>query len=196
MEKTKADRLKRLYDRYIDETKADDSEYDFQFVFSDGEMFKDIMLIGEAPGKDEVTQKKPFVGIAGGKLEQFMNALSLDRKDVFITNAIKFRLYEINTKTKKMKNRPASKKEILQGAGYLDEEIDIVSPRIILTLGNVPLHALTKDFAMVIGVCHGQKLSYKGITHIPLYHPASLIYNKNLESIYEQDLKTVRSLIY
>ena len=77
----------------------------------------------------------------------------------------------------------------------LEEEIEIARPKMILTLGNVPLHALTKDFSLTIGIYHGQKLEYKGITHIPLYHPASLIYNKDLESVFEEDLKTVKKMI-
>ncbi|HQM39308.1 MAG TPA: uracil-DNA glycosylase family protein, partial [Clostridia bacterium] len=93
MEKTAADSLKKLYERYANEVTSVDHEYDFQFVFSDGLMKKNIMLIGEAPGKDEVEQKKPFVGMAGGKLKQFMDSLSLERQDIFITNAIKYRLY-------------------------------------------------------------------------------------------------------
>ena len=195
MEKTAADSLKKLYERYANEVTSVDHEYDFQFVFSDGLMKKNIMLIGEAPGKDEVEQKKPFVGMAGGKLKQFMDSLSLERQDIFITNAIKYRLYDKNAKTGRMTNRPASKKEIEQGMAYLENEIEIVRPKIILTLGNVPLHALTKDFSMTVGMCHGQKLDYKGIIHIPLYHPASLIYNKNLEKVFQEDLKTVKSLI-
>lgn len=195
MEKTAADSLKKLYERYANEVTSVDHEYDFQFVFSDGLMKKNIMLIGEAPGKDEVEQKKPFVGMAGGKLKQFMDSLSLERQDIFITNAIKYRLYDKNAKTGRMKNRPASKKEIEQGMAYLENEIEIVRPKIILTLGNVPLHALTKDFSMTVGMCHGQKLDCKGIIHIPLYHPASLIYNKNLEKVFQEDLKTVKSLI-
>ncbi len=195
MEKTAADELNKLYEKYIKEVTAGNNTYDFQFVFSDGQMYKGIMLIGEAPGKDEVEQKKPFVGMAGGKLKQSMDSLSLKREDIFVTNAIKYRLYEINPKTGKKKNRPASKKEIEQGMACLEEEIEIARPKIILTLGNVPLHALTKDFSLTVGKCHGQKLDYKGITHIPLYHPASLIYNKNLESVFEEDLKTVKKMI-
>ena len=184
MEKTAADELNKLYEKYIKEVTAGNNTYDFQFVFSDGQMYKGIMLIGEAPGKDEVEQKKPFVGMAGGKLKQSMDSLSLKREDIFVTNAIKYRLYEINPKTGKKKNRPASKKEIEQGMACLEEEIEIARPKIIITLGNVPLHAITKDFSLTVGICHGQNLDYKGITHIPLYHPASLIYNKDLESVF------------
>lgn len=195
MEKTAADELNKLYEKYIKEVTAGNNTYDFQFVFSDGQMYKGIMLIGEAPGKDEVEQKKPFVGMAGGKLKQFMDSLSLKREDIFVTNAIKYRLYAINPKTGKKKNRPALRNEIEQGMACLEEEIEIARPKMILTLGNVPLHALTKDFSLTIGIYHGQKLEYKGITHIPLYHPASLIYNKDLESVFEEDRKTVKKMI-
>ncbi len=195
MEKTAGDSLKKLYERYVNKVKESNSVYDYEFVFSDGQMYKGIMLIGEAPGKDEVEQKKPFVGMAGGKLKQFMDSLSLKREDIFVTNAIKYRLYEINPKTGKKKNRPALRNEVEQGMACLEEEIEIARPKMILTLGNVPLHALTKDFSLTIGIYHGQKLEYKGITHIPLYHPASLIYNKDLESVFEEDLKTVKKMI-
>lgn len=72
MEKT-ADRLKKLYEEYIEKVKQSNKDYDFQFVFSDGLMRKGIMLIGEAPGKDEVAQGKPFVGMAEQNLKSSWN---------------------------------------------------------------------------------------------------------------------------
>jgi DNA polymerase len=164
-------------------------------------MNKDIMLIGEAPGKDEVIQNKPFVGLAGGKLKQFMDSLGLNRDDLFVTNVIKYRLYSINDKTGRMRNRPAKKQEIILSQPYLIEEIDTIKPRIILTLGNVPLYALTNDSDITIGKVHGKEMKFSDtrIKHtcmlIPMYHPASLIYNKSLESVFEEDLLTVKSFI-
>jgi DNA polymerase len=100
-----------------------------------------------------------------------------------------------------MKNRPAKKQEILLSQPYLINEINTIKPRIILTLGNVPLYALTNDSDITIGKVHGKKISFKDtrLNHecilIPMYHPASLIYNKSLESVFEEDLLTVKSLI-
>lgn len=195
------DKLNLIYKEYTEELSKTDGQYNFQFVFSDGQMNKGIMLIGEAPGKDEVIQKKPFVGLAGGKLKQFMDSLGLGREDLFLTNVIKYRLYSINDKTAKMRNRPAKKQEILLSQPYLIEEINTLKPRIILTLGNVPLYALTNDPDITIGKVHGKKMQFSDarLEHecmlIPTYHPAGLIYNKNLESMFEDDLLTVKSFI-
>ncbi len=195
------DKLDLIYKEYTEVLSKTDSQYNFQFVFSDGQMNKGVMLIGEAPGKDEVIQRKPFVGLAGGKLKLFMDSLGLNREDLFVTNVIKYRLYSINAKTGRMKNRPAKKQEILLSQPYLINEINTIKPRIILTLGNVPLYALTNDSDITIGKVHGKKISFKDtrLNHecilIPMYHPASLIYNKSLESVFEEDLLTVKSLI-
>lgn len=197
MEENKSKQLSILYDKYIKDIKNlnPEQEQPWQFVMSDGDMDKHIMLIGEAPGKDEVEQNKPFVGMAGGKLKEFMDFLQLKRSDIFVTNIIKYRLYSVNPNTLRKRNRPAKKQEILQSRPCLVDEIDIVQPKFILTLGNVPLHALTEDFALTIGMCHGQALKYKNITHIPLYHPASLIYNRSLEAQYMKDLEYIKTLI-
>jgi len=194
MEKT-ADRLKKLYEEYIEKVKQSNKDYDFQFVFSDGLMRKGIMLIGEAPGKDEVAQGKPFVGMAGAKLKEFMESLKLERDDILVTNAVKYRPYKINPKSGKKSNRTPTKKEIQLSLYCLEKEIEIIKPKLILTLGNVPLRALKKDFTLNIGQWHGRQTEYKGITHFPLYHPASVIYNKSLQSVFEQDLEVVRQYI-
>lgn len=188
MEKNKI-KLNQLYSDYA-------SEFDGEeLVFGDGNTDSGIVMIGEAPGKDEVKLQKPFVGMAGGNLGKFMEYLSLSRSDLYVTNAIKYRLYKINEKTGRKSNRPARKKEILTSRPYLMKEIDVLRAHLVITLGNVPLKAVTGDFNLKVGDVHGQPIQFMDFTIIPLYHPASLIYNRNLEKEYYKDLDKLKKII-
>ena len=153
----------------------------------------EIMLIGEAPGKDEVTQKKPFVGRAGKNLAEFLGASGLKREDLYVTNVCKFRPTKISAKNT-VSNRPPTKEEILAARPFLHEEIRLVSPRLLVTLGNTPLHAVW-DFSVNIGGCHGAAekimLEKNGYWLFPLYHPASIIYNPALKETYMCDISNL-----
>ena len=164
---------------------------DTPLVFGDGNEHASVLLIGEAPGKDEVLKGKPFVGKAGQNLDGFLQSAGLKREEIYITNVCKFRPYKISEKGM-VSNRPPTKQEIIQAAGFLKEEIDIVAPRIIVTLGNTPLRAVLGDFAANIGAYHGQvqnlELDENRYTLFALYHPASIIYNPAVKETYEADL--------
>lgn len=190
---SKADQLKDLYNTY--RRKYSDKEV----VVGDGNVDTAILLIGEAPGKDEVRISKPFVGMAGKNLSEFLDVLDLKREDIYITNAIKFRLSALNPKTGRLTNRPAAKEEIVENREYLIEEIKIICPKYIVTLGNVPLKSVTNDYNASIGSVHGQlkPLSVEGIKTdlYPLYHPASIIYNRSLKEVYQTDLEYLKQII-
>jgi DNA polymerase len=195
MEEAKRNKLKEIYIEYTDKTIWDIQNYELEFVLSEGNMDKGIMMIGEAPGKEEVLMGKPFTGMAGGNLSEFMEYMHLKREDIFLTNTIKYRLYDINPKTGKKRNRPATKKEIEDGRECLLSEIEIIKPKLILTLGNVPLRALTGDDKITIGAVHGKPQTVLGTVLIPLYHPASIIYNRKLKTEYLKDLDMVNEYI-
>lgn len=165
-------------------------------VFGEGNADARIILVGEAPGAKEVELQRPFVGQAGKNLDEFLEVLELNREDIYITNVVKIRPYKVNEKTGRKSNRPPSKKEIEQYGKYLDEEIDVIKPRIVVTLGNVPLKFVLKDQKAIIGEKHGQPISIGEKYIFPLYHPASIIYNQQLKTTYIEDLHKLKEFVY
>ena len=149
-----------------------------------------LMLIGEAPGETEVLKRRPFVGKAGKNLDEFLLLAGLDRAEIFVTNAVKIRPTEIGP-TGRTRNRAPNKEELSLFVPWLLKEIQAVRPRALVTLGNVPLKALT-DGKTTVGDCHGQWLESKAGTPLfALYHPASIIYRRALAPVYEQDVLTL-----
>ena len=166
-------------------------------VFGEGcDQAPPLMLIGEAPGEQEARQGRPFVGKAGQNLSVFVQALGLQREALYITNVVKFRPKRISAAGRTV-NRPPARQEIAFFTPWLYREIALVRPRALVTLGNVALHAFLPPERM-IGDCHGRWLQADVPTAdsdaapyalIPLYHPASVIYNRALLSVYQTDLE-------
>lgn len=177
-----------FYDKYGDEK---------IIVFGEGNEKAKIMLIGEAPGKQETLQKRPFVGQAGKNLDEFLQALQLNREDIYISNVVKYRPYKINEKKNTTSNRPPKKDEIKECMPFLLEEIDYISPEIIVTLGNVALKSVLDDNKATIGEFHGQLLNLDNRVSMlfPLYHPASIIYNRSLKAVYDDDIQKLRQIV-
>ncbi len=146
-----------------------------------------IMLIGEAPGRFEVEQGRPFVGVAGKNLDKFLQSIAFRREDIYITNAVKFRPTKASARGES--NRPPTPEEIAKSRAFLMEEVEAVAPRVIVTLGNVPLKAVLDNMRATVGAFHGRsEMLENGRYLFPLYHPASIIYRKELAAVYEQDL--------
>ena len=152
-------------------------------------------MIGEAPGGDEEKQQRPFVGKAGKNLDEFLSVLELNREDIFITNVVKLRPVKINEETKRKSNRPPNKTEIEFFSPFLFDEIEMVNPKIIITLGNVPLKTVLKDNKITIGSVHGTVVEKDGRKYFPLYHPASIIYNRSLKDTYNEDLYKLKEIL-
>ena len=153
------------------------------------------MLIGEAPGEQESLMGRPFVGKAGKNLDHFLALVGLVRGDIYITNVVKFRPTKTGA-TGRLSNRPPTREEIALFRPWLMAEIARVNPGVIATLGNVPLQAVT-DSRITIGEAHG-RLTTAGETGrplFPLYHPASLIYNRALAPVYEQDVRALADML-
>lgn len=164
-------------------------------VFGDGDAHAAVMLVGEAPGKDEVLAGKPFVGKAGKNLNEFLARTSLDRQEVYITNVVKFRPYTVGKNGRK-RNRPPTKTEILLCSQCLTAEIKALRPKTIVTLGNTALRAIAAE-DYLIGQVHGQVIKSKeGIDVFALYHPASVIYNQSLRSTYQDDLDQLKAYLF
>lgn len=187
------EKIKTIAENYKDEPTAG-------WISGDGPIPCKIMFLGEAPGKTEVEAQKPFVGMAGKTFEHYLNSIGLTRNEVRISNTCFFRPIKISegkNGRKTISNRPPKPAEIELFREVLDEEIRLVNPSIIVTLGNVPLKRLTNFKS--IGECHGQ-LYYNeklGCNIFPMYHPSALTYNRNEEFLkaYEADWQKLRNII-
>ncbi len=166
-------------------------------VYGEGDENAAVMLIGEAPGAEETRLLRPFVGKAGKNLDEFLLALKLRRQDIYISNVVKFRPYKQSEKGT-LSNRPPEKEELAAMTPLLLREIEAIAPRVVVTLGNVPLKALHGSSA-TIGGSHAVPVTAHALSHrfmlFPLYHPASIIYNRALKAVYDEDLKKLRSFL-
>lgn len=157
-------------------------------VFGYGNSDAEIIFIGEAPGKNEDLQGLPFVGSAGKVLSQLLESINLKRKDVFITSVVHYR---------PPKNRPPKPAEIAAFAKYLDQIIHIIDPKIIATLGNFSLKKFIPEGK--ISKLHGKavEIEFQGKKRIviPLYHPAAVLYKRDLQKTLEKDFKEISNYI-
>jgi len=152
-----------------------------------------IMIIGEAPGANEVKLKEPFVGKAGENLNYLISLSGLDRKkDFLITNAFPFRTFNKN------KNRTPSASELKIGSKLLEEEIDIVKPSLILLLGNSAI----KAFSYIPWAKEVKNLKKCGVYEINNYkigvcfHPSPLAFNRSdIRKSLEDFFKSIKSFI-
>ena len=175
---------------------------DKPLVFGEGKAdHPPVMLIGEAPGEQESLQGRPFVGKAGKNLDGFLRVLELKREDIYISNVVKIRPTKVSEKGR-MSNRPPNKEELALFTPFLYEEILRVQPKIIVTLGNVALKALCGPKA-IIGDMHGRtpevtvrhEKQEASFPIFPLYHPASIIYNRSLQDVYDSDLQSLKKVL-
>ena len=156
-------------------------------VHGEGEIGARVMLVGEAPGEQETLMGRPFVGKAGKNLDEFLELAGLERSQLYVTNAVKFRPTKRSTAGRTV-NRPPTREEVSLFLPWLRREIELVAPEVIVTLGNVPLRALTGPKS-VIGDVHGAFQDADGLRLYPMYHPASLIYNPALRPVYAEDIR-------
>lgn len=167
-------------------------------VFGEGNPDTSLVLVGEAPGHQEVVQQRPFVGQAGQNLNEFLGILGIKREDIYITNAVKFRPTKVDTTTGRVSNRPPNKEEIELCRGLLYKELSIIRPVLVVSLGNIPLKVLADDNKIAIGQVHGTPIEIavgeEGLkmTLFPLYHPASVIYRPQLKEVYLEDVERLK----
>ena len=155
-------------------------------VYGDGDPAARVMMIGEAPGEQETLKGQPFVGKAGKNLDEFLALAGMDRRQLYVTNAVKFRPVRQSAAGRTV-NRPPTQEEVRLFLPWLIREIDMVDPDCVITLGNVPLRALMGRRA-VIGELHGRFVEGAGRRVYPMYHPASVIYNPALKTVYRDDI--------
>ncbi len=162
-------------------------------VFGEGKAGCTVMLIGEAPGGQEEAQGRPFVGKAGKNLDEFLAMADIPREDVYITNVVKIRPIRIS-KTGTISNRAPASAETGDFLPWLLEEIRAVDPSVVVTLGNTPLKALLGN-GQTIGAVHGKTQSLEGRRLYPLYHPASVIYDRSLRDVYAADVRSLGEVL-
>ena len=192
------EKLKQECTKFFDELYRPDKKI---LVFGEGNPNARLLLVGEAPGKQETLQRRPFVCQAGKNLDEFLQVVGLEREDLYITNVVKFRPFKLNEKTGRTSNRPPTREEIELSRGWLYKEIEIIKPMVVVSLGNVALQAITNDRSKTIGQVHGTPMNIQvgesGFATIlfPLYHPASVIYRKGLKDTYLKDLRALREYL-
>lgn len=167
-------------------------------VPGEGDPSARLMLVGEAPGAQEALEGRPFVGKAGKNLNAFLSGVSLTREALYITNAVKFRPTKQGTGGR-LSNRTPTAKEVGLFQPWLLEEIRVIRPNVIATLGNTALCAVTGE-RLTIGDVHGRPLQIRldvdlDVVLFPLYHPASIIYRRELMQVYEEDIKALREYL-
>ncbi|HYF10492.1 MAG TPA: uracil-DNA glycosylase [Candidatus Paceibacterota bacterium] len=158
-------------------------------VIGEGSHDAKIMFVGEAPGRNEAKTGRPFCGAAGKILDELLASANIPREEVYITNIVKDRPPQ---------NRDPLPEEIEAYGPFLDRQIEIIQPKVIATLGRYSMVYIMQKFGLenrldTIGKLHGQAFtaaaSYGDITILPLYHPASAIYNRELMGTLREDFQ-------
>ncbi len=155
-----------------------------QLVYGDGSARADIVFIGEAPGRNEDIQGKPFVGAAGKFLDEMLNLINLDRNQVYITNIVKYR---------PPSNRDPLDSEKQEFLPYLTKQLAVIKPKLIVTLGRHSTNCFLPD--VQISKCHGQPKRYQGKVYLPLYHPAAALYNGQMRQTLIDDFLLIPQIL-
>ncbi|MEA2015232.1 MAG: uracil-DNA glycosylase [Actinomycetota bacterium] len=182
------DKRKKLKDFYLkikDCTKCELSKTRTKFVFGGGSAYADIMLVGEAPGKNEDLQGLPFVGRAGKILDELLDSIGSSRNEVFIANVLKCR---------PPGNRDPGAEEIESCRGYLMEQIEIIDPKIICTMGKFSTQVLLNTNKGITGL-RGKILRVNGRLIMPINHPAAALYTPSRMEILRDDFRKVKKLV-
>lgn len=144
-----------------------------------------VMLVGEGPGADEDRQGRPFVGRSGRFLTEALRKVGIERSEVYITNVVKCRPPD---------NRDPLPDELAACAAYLDRQIALVNPRIIVTLGRISMRRWFAD--ATITRVHGKLRNIgRGRVALPMFHPAAALRNPQWQAEFEQDLLILPKLM-
>lgn len=154
-------------------------------VFGDGNPNAQLVFVGEGPGHDEDVQGLPFVGRAGKLLTQMIEAMGLQRKDVYICNVVKCRPPE---------NRLPEKDEVVQCSPFLLRQLDTINPKVIVCLGACAAQTLLET-NRGISQFRGEWLEFRGKKLMATYHPAYLLRNPNAKSEVWKDLQKVMAVL-
>jgi len=209
----KQEELESIKERIVSQLKCSLKDNATNIVFGKGNCSADILFIGEAPGAKEDLQGMPFVGRSGKQLDNLLHRISLTIDDVYIANILKYR---------PPKNRDPKIDEICNHTPYLIEQIKVISPKIIATLGNFSTkfilalnsfdsskeslsdffeNSLKKEMKKVKGISeiHGKShiVKFEGCEFrvIPIYHPAAMMYRPSIREAFEEDFRVIAKII-
>ena len=176
--------LTELYQQIALCHKCDIARLRTKVVPGEGAENAEIMFIGEAPGWHEDQQGRPFVGQAGQYLDQLLLSINLKRPQVYIANVIKCRPPD---------NREPLPTEIQNCCDWLDRQIDIIKPKMIVTLGR---YSMARYFpGKSISKIHGTAVKRDGTIYFAMYHPAAALHQGSLRKDIEEDIKKIPKLI-
>jgi uracil-DNA glycosylase family 4 len=181
VDKVKDDTLLKIREDIGDCTRCKLHKGRNKIVFGDGNSQAQLVFVGEGPGADEDIQGLPFVGRAGKLLTQMIEAMGLQRKDVYICNVVKCRPPE---------NRAPEPDEVATCSPYLLRQIDVIRPKVIVCLGAVAAKTLLET-TKGISQFRGQWLPWRGHKLMATYHPAYLLRNPNAKGEVWKDLQKV-----
>ena len=184
--KVSADSLADLEKKYCTCQRCPLGDTRNKLVFGAGNSKARLMFIGEGPGADEDAQGLPFVGRAGRLLTSMIEVIGIDRPDVYITNVVKCR---------PPGNRNPALEEIACCQPILDQQVSLIDPDLIVTLGNVPLKTLMPG-SPGITKARGQRMSYQRWPLIPTFHPAYLLRNRNALDQAWEDFRSIGAQLH
>ena len=186
---TKREQLDELNNYWREHCECELRKTATQAVFGDGNAESDIVFIGEAPGKNEDIEGRPFVGAAGKFFEEMLENIGMKRSDIYITNIVKYR---------PPNNRDPEPDEKESCNEWLIKEIKIINPKLIVFLGR---HSMGRFFPTEkISDVHG-KLLIKNTTELgkqaflPLYHPAAALYNGGMRETLIKDFNKIKKAL-
>ncbi|QPC84638.1 uracil-DNA glycosylase [Phototrophicus methaneseepsis] len=171
------------------------TSHNYYPVIGQGSHDASIMFIGEAPGKNEAEQGRPFCGASGRLLDEMLDSINLKREDVYVTNIVKDRPPD---------NRDPRSEEIELYAPFLDQQIEIIQPEVIATLGRFSMVWILERFgspkaSQKISQLHGQlipvKAGYGDVMVIPLFHPAAALYRQDQKETLMKDFQVLKEFI-
>ena len=199
MSSDRTEQLRAIRDALVNLTESPLYEYrrrnNYYPVIGQGDHYADIMFIGEAPGKNEAEQGRPFCGASGRVLDELLESIALKREDVYVTNILKDRPPD---------NRDPLKTEIDLYAPFLERQIGIIQPKVIATLGRFSMEFILRRFGAFqsgqkISQIHGTvikvRADYGRASVLPLFHPAAALYNANQRETLEADFQVLKQFV-
>ena len=176
--------LAELYDEIVACQDCELAKHRIKVVPGEGAEDADLLFIGEAPGWHEDQQGRPFVGPAGQFLDQLLASIGLRRAEVYIANVIKCRPPQ---------NRDPLPVEIQTCRKWLDRQIEIIQPQMIITLGRYSLARYFPNES--IGKIHGKPRKLEGVIYYPMYHPAAALHQGSLRRTIETDMLKIPQIL-
>jgi len=190
---SKTERMRRLTEEVLNCRRCGLCDGRRNPVIGEGDLDAAVSLIGEAPGRREDETGRPFVGAAGRFLDNLLHHIGLERGEVYIGNILKCR---------PPNNRRPLPEEIRACAPHLEEQLEIIQPRIVAPMGNSAIGHLMRRFGLTpapIGQVHGKQFEVESpwgrVVLFPLYHPAAALYVRGLEWVLEEDFESLRGLL-